>query len=50
MTRSIPIVAVIDRLGYLYCAECARRLEKEGTHVYAGATHSDEPCDAAGHK
>jgi hypothetical protein len=49
MTSPYTIVAVVDRMGYLYCSPCARRLEKTGLPVYAGATHSDEPCDSAGH-
>ncbi len=39
------IVGVVDRLGYIRCSRCARP-EHGGNPVYAGATHSDELCEA----
>jgi hypothetical protein len=43
------IVAVVDLVGYLWCSECARRLDKVGQPVYHDAApHNAESCESCG--
>jgi hypothetical protein len=40
------VVALVDRIGYLWCSDCAARLDKVGRPVYHDAApHNAEACD-----
>jgi len=42
------LAGFVDLLGCARCVHCAVAFDytSEGTYIYRGATHSDEPCDA----
>jgi hypothetical protein len=44
------ITGIVDNRGYLYCIECAKQLEKEGTAIFIMNSHlsksNTEPCDS----
>jgi hypothetical protein len=44
------ITGIVDNRGYLYCTECAKRLEKEGTAIFIMNSHlsksNTEHCDS----
>jgi hypothetical protein len=40
-------VGLVDRLGYIFCSDCATRLDKTGDPVWArSAPHNTDPCES----
>ena len=39
---------IVDALGYLFCAECADRLEKKADAIVFEHPHKMERCDRCG--